>query len=475
MNNALKPDLCIIGAGSGGLAVAAGAAQMGASVVLIEQDKMGGDCLNTGCIPSKALLAAGKCASLPKSTYPFGIKSQIPTVDFQAVHNHISEVIAGIAPHDSVERFEGLGVKVIHGTAAFISKREVLVNGQTVRARRFVVATGSSPVVPQIDGLTDTPYLTNASVFDLTEEPYHLIVIGGGPMGCELAQAYRNLGCQVTIIEAFSILNKEDPDLVAVVRASLTCQGVTIIEGARVLRTEKKAFGIAISIERGGTTEIIEGSHLLVAVGRRARVEDLCLEAATIKCSAKGIDVDAFLRTSNRRVYAIGDCTGGPQFTHVAGYHAGIVIRSALFRLPTKTDHSAVPRVTYTDPGLAQVGLTESQAREKYGNGIHVVSLSLDENDRAQAERQTHGLIKAVIAKNGRILGCGISGPKADELIQVWILALSQKLKIGAIATMIMPYPTFGEVSKRAAGMYFSPKLFSAPTRALVRFLSLFG
>ena len=475
MTDVQKPDLCIIGAGSGGLSVAAGAVQMGASVVLIEKGPMGGDCLNYGCVPSKALLAAGHVAHSFSGTQSFGVSGQPPTVDFQAVHDHVHNVIAGIAPHDSVERFEGLGVTVIQGTARFTSKREVTVNGQTIRARRFIVATGSSALVPPIDGLDGTPYLTNKTIFDLIAAPDHLIVIGGGPIGCELAQAYRQLGCRVTVIEAFTILPKDDPELADIVRTTLKEQGISLAESAKVVRTAKSEVGITATLERNGAQETVRGSHLLVAVGRKATVDGLGLDDAGVKFSPQGIEVNAGLRTSNRRVYAIGDCAGSLQFTHVAGYHAGVVIRSALFRLPAKVDHSTVPCVTYTDPELAQVGFTEAQAQEKYGTGVRALTWSFEDNDRARAERTTHGLVKAVVAKNGRILGCGIAGPQAGELIQVWILALSQKLKIGAMAGMIAPYPTLGEVSKRVAGAYYTPSLFNDRTRMAVRFLSKFG
>jgi pyruvate/2-oxoglutarate dehydrogenase complex dihydrolipoamide dehydrogenase (E3) component len=283
------------------------------------------------------------------------------------------------------------------------------------------------------------------------------------------------LGSSVTVIEAFSILPKDDPDLADIVRSTLTGQGIALAEGTKVVRTAKTDSGVAVTVDRDGIEETIEGSHLLVAAGRKATVDGLGLDQAGIKFSPKGINVNAGLRTSNRRVYAIGDCAGGPKFTHVAGYHAGVIIRSALFRLPTKADHSAVPWVTYTDPELAQVGLTEALAREKFGDSIRVVTWPFEENDRARAERSTHGLVKAVMAKNGRILGCGIAGPKAGELIQVWILALSQKLKIRALAGMIVPYPTLGEVSKRVAGACYTPSLFSERTRKVVRFLSKFG
>ncbi len=475
MTDVLKPDLCVIGAGSGGLSVAAGAVQMGASVVLIEKGPMGGDCLNTGCVPSKALLAAGHAANVYSQSERFGVRGQTPEVDFQAVHDHVHDVIAGIAPHDSVERFESLGVRVIQGDARFTSKRDVEVNGQIIRARRFVLATGSSAFVPPIDGLANTRYLTNETIFDLTRAPDHLIIIGGGPIGCEMAQAHRQLRCRVTVLEASTILPKDDPDLVSVVRDQLTIDGIDIIEGAKVVGTAAKDGGVGVTFERDGKQETVGGSHLLVAVGRKATVEGLGLDTGGINYLPKGIAVNAGLRTSNRRAYAIGDCAGGLQFTHVAGYHAGIVIRSALFRLPAKADHTAVPWVTYTDPELAQVGLNETEAHKKFGDNIRVVTWPFAENDRARAERKTHGLVKAVLAKNGRILGCGIVGPHAGELIQVWILALTQNLKIGAMAGMIAPYPTLGEVSKRAAGAYYTPSLFNDRTKRVVRFLSKFG
>ncbi|MEQ9446955.1 MAG: FAD-dependent oxidoreductase [Rhodospirillaceae bacterium] len=475
MMNTLKPDLCIIGAGSGGLSVAAGAVQMGASVVLIEKGKMGGDCLNYGCVPSKALLAAGHAARAHQSSGPFGIAEHAPEINYEAVHTHVHDVIAGIAPHDSVERFEGLGVNVIQGVAKFTSLKEVEVNGQVVRARRFVVATGSSAFVPPIDGLDTTPYLTNETIFDLTTAPEHLIIIGGGPIGCEMAQAHRLLGCKVTVIEATKILPKDDPDLADVVRATLRGEKIDLVEGATVTRTAKSDDGVSVTFERNRKPETVSGSHLLIAVGRKAAIDSLNLEAAGVETTKSGIDVDDGLRTSNRKVYAIGDCAGGLQFTHVAGYHAGIVIRSALFRLPAKAEHSAVPWVTYTAPELAQVGLTEAQAREEYGDTIRVLTWPYQENDRARAELKTNGLIKAVIAKNGRILGCGIAGAQAGELIQVWVLALSQGMKIGAMAGMIAPYPTLGELSKRVAGAYYTPSLYSTKTRWVVKFLSLFG
>jgi pyruvate/2-oxoglutarate dehydrogenase complex dihydrolipoamide dehydrogenase (E3) component len=475
MSELLTPDLCVIGAGSAGLAVAAGAQQMGARTVLIEKGRMGGDCLNTGCVPSKALLAAGKAARLDRLAASYGVGYPPAEVDFAAVHRHVHDVIAGIAPHDSVARFEGLGVRVVQAQAAFTGPREVQADGVRVRPRRFVLATGSAPAVPPVPGLDTTPYLTNETVFELTERPDHLIVLGGGPIGSELGQAFANLGARVSVVEMADLLPREDPELVAVVRRRLQDDGVALYERTRVARVHPEGNGVAVELSRDGGNARLTGSHLLVAAGRRATLDGLNLEAAGIARNNGRLAVDARLRTSNKRVFAAGDVAGGPQFTHVAGYHAGIVIKNALFRIPARADHGSVPAVTYTAPELAQVGLTEAAARERHGDGVQALTWSYADNDRARAERATDGLIKAVVDKRGRVLGCGIAGCHAGELIYPWILAVQRREKVGAIAQMIAPYPTFGEVSKRAAGSYFTPKLFSARTQRLVRLLARLG
>ena len=351
MNGTLKPDLCIIGAGSGGLTVAAGAAQMGADVVLIEKGKMGGDCLNYGCVPSKALLAAGKRADIERSKSGFGVACREPSIDFAAVNDHVKDVIAGIEPHDSVERFEGLGVKVIQAEGRFTGPREVEAGGIKIQARRFVVATGSSPGVPPIEGLSEVPYLTNETVFDLREAPEHLLVVGGGPIGAEMAQAHRRLGSRVTILEMFTLLGKDDPEAAELVRNRLASDGIEILEGVEIASVEKHGDGVAARVKLNGQDTTIEASHLLVAAGRRVNVNGLGLEEAGIAFSPKGIEVDKRLRTSNKRVFAIGDVAGGYQFTHVAGYHGGIVIRNALFRLPAKVNERTVPLGDFYGPG----------------------------------------------------------------------------------------------------------------------------
>jgi pyruvate/2-oxoglutarate dehydrogenase complex dihydrolipoamide dehydrogenase (E3) component len=467
-NDVLHADLCIIGAGSGGLSVAAGAVQMGASVVLVEKGEMGGDCLNTGCVPSKALIAAAHAAHAIRSSGRFGVAATEPLVDFRAVHDHVHGVIGAIAPHDSVERFEGLGVHVIQAAAKFTDPRTVEAGGERITARRFVIATGSRAAVPPIPGLADAGYLTNESIFELDERPDHLIVIGGGPIGLEMAQSFRRLGAEVTVIEKFGILSRDEPEAAAVVRASLVRDGVRLVEGLGVGSVRRDGPKVTVVLDGDGPVgREITGSHLLVAAGRRPNIESLGLDAAGVTHSPRGITVDARLRTSNAKIFAIGDVAGGPQFTHVAGYHAGIVIRNALFGLPAKVDYAALPWVTYADPELAHTGLTEAEAR-KAGHDVQILTWPFDMNDRAQAERETEGLAKIVLGPKGRILGATIVGPRAGELIGTWALAISGKMKIGAVASTVLPYPTLSEISKRAAGSYYTPKLVSAGTRRFV-------
>ena len=474
MIRTLEFDLCVIGAGSGGLTVAAGGSQLGARTVLIEAGEMGGDCLNTGCVPSKALLAAGHAAQSVRDAKRFGVSAGAPKIDFQAVHDHVHGVIADIAPNDSVSRFEGLGVTVIRDRGRFIGPREIEAGDTRIRAKRIVVATGSRAGVPPIPGLDKTPYLTNESIFERTDAPEHLIVIGGGPIGAEMAQAHRRLGAKVTMLEMFSILAKDDAELVDILRARLKGEGIDIREGVKIDKVAKKEKGVAVTITERGKRVVIEGSHILVAAGRRPNIEDLDLETAGVEYTRAGITVDRRLRSSNRRVFAIGDVAGGPQFTHIAGYHAGIAIRNILFRLPAKVDYRAMPWVTFTDPELAHVGMSEAEAREAHGD-IRVLRWPFAENDRAQAERDTDGLLKAVTAKNGRVLGASILGASAGELILPWVMAVSQGMKASKLAGLIAPYPTRSEVTKRAGGSLYTAKLFSDRTKKIVRFLLKFA
>jgi pyruvate/2-oxoglutarate dehydrogenase complex dihydrolipoamide dehydrogenase (E3) component len=472
MAERLTPDICVIGAGSGGLSVAAAAAAFGVPVVLIEKGKMGGECLNTGCVPSKSLIAAAKHARAIADAAAFGVSAQAVQIDFAKVHRHVHDVIEAIAPNDSKERFNGLGVRVIEGVARFADRKTVVVDGIEIAARRFVVATGSSPSLPPIPGLDRVPYLTNETVFDLTTRPEHLIVIGAGPIGLELAQAFRRLGSAVTVLEAGEPLAREDGECAAILLDALAREGVVIRSNLTVAGVEGAGSRVKVVMGDGG--QAIEGSHLLIATGRKANTEGLALERARIACNPAGIVVNNGLKTTNRRVYAIGDVAGRGQFTHLANYQAGLVIRNALFRLPVKVNPDLVPRVTFTDPELAHVGLTETQARAR-GITIRVLRWPYHENDRAQAERATMGHIKIVTNGRGKIVGATIVGEAAGELITAWTLAISRGLNIRAVAGMIVPYPTLAEIGKRAAVTYFLPSLTNVWVRRIIGWLRRFG
>ncbi|MBC6438115.1 MAG: FAD-dependent oxidoreductase [Rhodobacteraceae bacterium] len=467
----IETDICIIGAGSGGLSVAAGASRMGARVVLLEGHKMGGDCLNYGCVPSKALLAAGHKAHETSAT-AFGVTGHAPQVDFPAVKDHVHRVIETIAPVDSQERFEGFGVHVIREFGTFISDTRVQAGEHVITARRFVIATGSRPFVPPIPGLDQVPHYTNETIFDLRDRPDHLIIIGGGPIGMEMAQAHRRLGSRVTVLEGQRALGKDDPEAAAIVLEALQAEGIEVIEDAHVSGVSNHDSAVRVSTRDGRS---FDGSHLLMAVGRQVNTDNMDLEAGNIAHDRRGVTVNASLRsTTNRRVYAVGDAAGGLQFTHVAGYHAGIIIRPMLLGLPARARTDHIPWATYTDPELAQVGLSEAQARARHGDKLEVARFPYHENDRAIATGQTRGFAKVMVVK-GRPVGATIVGAKAGELIHIWALALANRLKMGAIAGMVAPYPTLGEINKRAAGAYFSPRLFENPwVKRVVRLVQRF-
>jgi pyruvate/2-oxoglutarate dehydrogenase complex dihydrolipoamide dehydrogenase (E3) component len=447
---------------------------MGADVVLLERDKMGGDCLNYGCVPSKSLLAASHAAQNVRSASRFGVGAADPVIDHSAVRGYVQGVIAAIAPHDSQERFEGFGVRVIREEGRFTGPRTVAAGDYEITAKRTIIATGSSPAVPPIPGLVDSPFFTNETIFDNDQAIEHLLVIGGGPIGLEMAQAHARLGAKVTVLEGLKALGNDDPELAGIVKQRLVAEGIEIHEQAQVKHISGTAGALSVAVEVDGTARTFQGSHLLVAVGRTPNLDKLDLAAAGIATGPGGIVVDARLRTSNKKVFAVGDAAQGYKFTHIAGYHAGIVIRNVLFRLPAKVDYRAVPWVTYTAPELAQVGLTEQAARAAHGD-ITVLRASFADNDRARAEDQTIGELKVMTTRRGVVIGASMVGENAGELIQTWCLPIAKGLKIKDIAGLILPYPTLGEINKRAAGAYYTPSLFSDRTRRIVRFLLSFG
>lgn len=476
MAEVLTPDICVIGAGSGGLSVAAAAAAFGVSVVLIEKGKMGGDCLNYGCVPSKAILAAGKHAQSIRDASKFGITvTGEPKVNFKKVHDHVHDVIAQIEPNDSIERFTGLGVEVIQAEGRFKDERTVIAGDKEIKARRFVISTGSSAFVPPIKGLDTVPYLTNETIFENTKKMGHLVIIGGGPIGMEMAQAHRRLGCDVTVLEGAKALGKDDPELTSILIEKLEEEGISLIEDAMVANvTLRGKQGLRVAYTKNDKEHAVDATHLLVATGRSANVDGLSLGAAGIEYTRRGITVSKDLRTTNKRVYAIGDVTGGLQFTHVAGYHAGLVIRGILFRKKAVPNDNMIPWVTYTEPELGHVGLTEEQAREKYGK-VKVLRWPYHENDRAQAERKTSGLIKMVTNKKGLIVGVSIVGTGAGEMMNMWALAITNKMKVGDVVGYVSPYPTLSEIGKRAAVTNYTSLARKPIIRSLIRFLQKFG
>ena len=443
-------ELIVIGAGSAGLSVAAGAVQMGARVILIEGGEMGGDCLNTGCVPSKALIEAARHAKAAVAAAKLGVSCSQVEIDYASIMQHVHATIATIEPHDSQERFENLGVRVIRGYARFTSKNAIIVENETITGRRIVVATGANAVTPPIKGLDQVGYFTNESFFENYDQPDHLIIVGGGPIGIEMAQAHAQLGIKTTLIERFEILPRELADTRDLVRKKLSHDGVTVFENCDILGIKESDAIKSINLEDG---QIIDGSHLLIATGRRANFQGLNLSAAGIETTDVGIKVDDSLRTTNRAVYAIGDVIGREQFTHVAGYHASLVVRSALFGLPAKVKTHHIPRVTYCDPEVASVGDISD------GPGIEKYRVEYDGLDRAIAGDRAEGFAQMWV-KNGSVCGVTVVGAQAGELIHFWSLIIAQNLKLSKVSSVITPYPTLSDINKKLIGAYFTPRLF---------------
>ena len=471
MAQELKPEICVIGTNAGGLTVAAAAAAMGVPVVLVENGGMGGDFLERdGSVPAQALIAAAERANAMRTGARFGAKAVRVGVDYAAVSAHMREVIEAVAPNFTRERFAGLGVRVITGAARFSDADTLAVDDFAIKANRFVIATGSSPVIPAIPGLLDTPHFTSESLADLAELPRRLIVIGAGAAGLELAQAFRRLGAEVSVLEAAIPLAREDPECAAIVLDALEREGVKLRAGVETTNVRRVFARVQVSFATPAGAETIEGTHLLIAAGRRPSLDDLGLEAAGISRAAPGIVVDPHLRTTNKRVYAVGDATGAPALAHVASYHAGIVTRQLLLRMPVKVNHLAVPRVIHTDPELAQIGLREDDARAQK-RAIRVLRWPYRENDRAQAAGATGGHIKVVTDRGGDIVGATIVGAEAGEGIATWALAISENLNIRAFGGLVAPHPSYAELGKRAAGTYFSPGLTSPRARRIMGWL----
>ena len=470
-------DLVVIGGGSGGLVVAAGGATLGAKVALVERDRLGGDCLWHGCVPSKALLRSAQVAHEMRDAQRFGLTAADPAPDLARVMARVREVIATIAPNDSPERFRGLGVDVIFGSGRFVSPHAFEVDGRRLTARAFVIATGSRPAIPPLPGLETVHYLTNETVFSLAEPVPSLLVVGAGPVGCELAQAFRRLGSLVTVVDtAERVLPREDADLAAVVQGGLAADGVRFHFDAMITGVAGGAGGIEarVSVQGDAAPLQLTASHLLLAAGRRLNTDDLGLDAAGVTMHAGRIAVDAHLRTSVRHIYVVGDAAGGPQFTHVAEHHAGVVLRQALFHMLWTKPSQVIPWCTFTDPELARVGVSEAEAVQR-GLTHRVYRFPFDGIDRAQTDGDTTGFAKLVTAADGTILGAAIVGAHAGELIAELGLAVSKGMRAKDISAAVHTYPTLASIARRVADERMKEGLTPTARRWMRRIFRLRG
>ena len=445
---AVDYDLVIIGGGSAGLVAASAGAQLKAKVVLVEKEpRLGGDCLHYGCVPSKSLIHASRVAYEVKRGDRFGIHSTLSHINLQEALGHVHRVIDTIQEHDSTERFESLGVEVVYGQGEFTGPRTFTVNGRELKARSYIIATGSRPALPPVPGLKEAGYITNLTVFSLQQQPQSLAVIGAGPIGCELGQSFARLGSDVAIISSRdTILPKEDPEAARVVQQQMESEGIRILKHSRAEKVEVIAGKKHITA--GNETIVVD--EIIVATGRVPNVESLNLQAAGVEVGKAGLLVNGKLQTSNPRIYGAGDVIGGYQFTHVAGYEGAVAMQNALLLPTKKADYSVIPWATFTDPELARVGLTEEQARKRYDD-VYVLRQDFSGVDRALAEAAGFGFAKLITRSNGEILGAHIVGPSAGELIHEVVLAMSQKLKVDVLKNMIHVYPTLAEVNSKAA------------------------
>jgi len=466
-------DIGIIGGGAAGLTVASGAAQLGAKAILFEQEnELGGDCLHFGCVPSKTLLKSAHVYHLMKRAEQFGLPGVDPSpVDFKAIASRIQSVIQTIQKHDSVERFCGLGAKVAFGSPRFVDPLCVSVNGDNVSAKSWVIATGSAPIVPPIPGLDQTAHVTNREIFSLDRLPESMIVMGGGPIGTEMAQAFSRLGTTVSLVDmAPQILPREDADMVAEVMKNFQAEGVQFYLSHTIESVKELGNSREVTLkDSSGKTLRLTAQMILVALGRRPNTSDLGLEQIGVEIDRRGIVVDNRLRTSQKHIYAAGDVNGGYQFTHAAGYEGGIVVSNAIFRLPRKTDYTWLPWCTYSDPELASIGMNEAVAKAA-GIEYTVWTEAFKDNDRSLAEGERVGKIKMILDKKESPVGVQIVGPHAGDLINEWVAVLNGKVKLSTLASAVHPYPTIGEINKRVVGNYFSPKIFSEKVQKGLKF-----
>ena len=464
----IKRDLVIIGGGAGGLVVASVAAQLGLDVVLIEKEaQLGGDCLHYGCVPSKALLKAAKVAHTLRKAADYGYQFDVPQTDMTAINASVQKAVSTIQVHDSHQRFESFGCEVLTGKAHFIDSSTVKIGERTISAKHFVIATGSSPWIPDIDGLNTVDYITNEDVFKLDKLPESLVILGGGPVGVEMAQAFARLGSRVTIVEqAARLLPRSDTEVSETIMQVFVDEGIEIVNNKTVVAVESSDHQIKAVMQDGSQ---VCGDKILVAIGRRPVVDSIGLENAGVEYTKQGITVNTRMRTTNRRIYACGDVTGLMPFTHVAEQQAGVIIANLVFKLPKRMDYRVIPSVVYTEPECAQVGVFPVDVLND--KSVKVVRFDMTELDRAVAEHATTGFAKLVV-KNGRLIGAHIIGPHAGDVIHELVLAIQHKMKLSKITSLVHAYPSYAQVNRRAASQYFRNKLFSNGTKRFVRLLN---
>jgi pyruvate/2-oxoglutarate dehydrogenase complex dihydrolipoamide dehydrogenase (E3) component len=466
-------DMGILGGGSGGLTVASGSAQLGAKTLLVEKEKeLGGDCLHFGCVPSKTLIRTAHVYHLMKNAEQFGLPPvDVKPVDFREVAKRIQSVISTIQKHDSEERFCKLGVKVEFGEPHFVDEHAIRLHGETHTAKNWVIATGSSPSIPPIEGLEKTPHITNKEIFSLERLPKTMIILGAGPIAIEMAQAFCRLGTRVFVVQRSNqILTKEDKDMADQVMNVLMAEGVTFYLGSSVVRTKDLGDEREVNIKTGeGKAIDLRAETILVAMGREANLRGLALEDIGVTYDRKGLKVDQRLRSNHKHIYGAGDVTGAHLFTHAAGYEGGIVISNAIFHLPRKTDYTFLPWCTYTDPELASIGMNEKSARAA-GIEYSIWTEEFKDNDRSLAEGEKIGKIKMLLDEKERPVGIQILGPRAGDLVSEWVATLNGKVKLSTLASAVHPYPTLGEINKKVAGTFLSGKIFSEKVRKGLKF-----
>lgn len=452
MRSAQEFDLCVIGGGAAGLVVAAGAASLGAKVVLVEKRALGGDCLHYGCVPSKTLIHSAKVAQIIRNAECFGIAAQTPAIDLSKVMQRVQSVIALIEPNDSPERFAALGVEVLFGAGQFTTADAFIVNDRPLRAKKFVIATGTRPSVPPLPGLENIPYQTNETLFAVKEPIPHLLVLGGGPIGCEIAQSLVRLGSRVTLFDlAPRLLPREDEDMSAVVYKQFKREGIDLHLGIKVLKLEHANGEVRVLLEHPQQGQYwLSGSHMLIAAGRKPNLENLGLRLAGVELDNGRLILDARLRTSNKNIYACGDVAGPYLFTHMAEHQAGVVLRNALFHWPSKAQTRNIPWCTYTDPELARVGLSETEAMAQ-SIAHRVYRFPFADIDRAVTAGETFGLAKIITTPRGKLLGACIVGPQAGELIAEYVLAISKGMSAADLSNTIHIYPTLAQINRRVA------------------------